>query len=74
VQTGILLIRAALRGSFEQLQGFPWYYWCLTFVVAPLIVLVAQETIKRFDKHSHTRYINILRLQFETRLGMHSPR
>lgn len=42
--------------------------------VCPLLVLCSGELVKRDDARAHDRYVNMLRLEFDTRLGMHSPR
>lgn len=40
----------------------------------PLLVLGVGELLKRNDARVYDRYITLLRLEFDTRLGMHSPR
>lgn len=42
--------------------------------VCPLVVLGIAELLKRNDSRVYDRYVTLLRLEFDTRLGMHSPR
>ena len=46
----------------------------LLFVAIPIIVCAIFEVIKRWDRKVHERAERLRRLQFETRLGMWSPR
>lgn len=43
-------------------------------LLCPFVILGISEVLKRNDARVHDRYITLLRLEFETRLGMHSPR
>lgn len=42
--------------------------------LGPFVVLAIAELLKRNDARVYNRYITLLRLEFDTRLGMHSPR
>ncbi len=55
------------------LQVMPWYFFLLAFVFPPLSV-VSCEIVKRKDKRFEERAEMLRRLQFETRLGMWSPK
>ena len=46
----------------------------LVLVGAPWAVLVVSERAKRADARALARERRFLRLNFDTRLGMHSPR
>jgi hypothetical protein len=47
--------------------------WIAMFVLPSLGVLVG-VLVNADDKHHYRRYLQFLRLEFDTRLGMHSPR
>jgi hypothetical protein len=51
----------------------PWYYWC-GLLSWPVVTLVVDEVVKSHDRHHLTRYYKFLRMQFDTRLGMWSPK
>lgn len=53
--------------------GVPWYFWLLWFIW-PLMALIVDEMVKVHDRNLLTRYFKFLRMQFDTRLGMWSPR
>eukprot|EP00939_MAST-03C_sp_MAST-3C-sp1_P001304 g1304.t1 len=47
-------------------------FW--TFVgIGPVVVVIIDEIVKHFDRKSEMQYMKGLRLEFDTRLGMHSP-
>lgn len=54
-------------------EAVPWYFWLL-FLIWPLCVIVIDEIVKSHDRHHLTRYFKFLRMQFDTRLGMWSPK
>jgi magnesium-transporting ATPase (P-type) len=57
-------------GTFRVL---PWYYYLLAFCM-PFLCLLWNETLKRPEKNILDRAEKLRRLQFETRLGMWSPK
>lgn len=59
------------RGTFSSL---PWYYHFLAFFVMPVICLLWDEYLKKPEKKVLDRAEKLRRLQFETRLGMWSPK
>mmetsp|Transcript_112958 Transcript_112958/g.231171 ORF Transcript_112958/g.231171 Transcript_112958/m.231171 type:complete len:517 (+) Transcript_112958:24-1574(+) len=59
------------RGTFSVL---PWYYSVLAFFVMPILCLLWDEYLKRLEKNVLDRAGKLRRLQFETRLGMWSPK
>ena len=59
------------RGMFSSL---PWYYHFLAFFVMPSLCLLWDEYLKRPEKRVLDRAEKLRRLQFETRLGMWSPK
>jgi hypothetical protein len=46
----------------------------LAGAVWPFVVLLIGELVKKRDARIHSRYMTLQRLEFNTRLGMHSPR
>ncbi|GAB9475169.1 hypothetical protein Gpo141_00012271 [Globisporangium polare] len=52
----------------------PWYFWMLILLVWPLVVIAVDEAVKSHDRHHMARYYKFLRMQFDTRLGMWSPK
>lgn len=82
VQAGIMALREQVQGgrgastdsaaphTYAQLD---WPVWLL-MVGLPLLGVALGVLINRDDDHHYRRYLQFLRLEFETRLGMHSPR
>ena len=68
---GIYLYATVDRGVFVLL---PWYFYFLAFLVMPLLCLMWDEYLKRIEKVVLDRAEKLRRLQFETRLGMWSPK
>lgn len=54
------------------LSSVPVSAWCIGFAW-PLVVLVLGETLKYIDKRKLSDMQSFLKLQFGTKLGMHSP-
>jgi hypothetical protein len=50
-----------------------WGVWLLMFLL-PALGVVVGVLVNREDNHHYCRYLQFLRLEFDTRLGMHSPR
>jgi magnesium-transporting ATPase (P-type) len=55
------------------LQALPWYFYLIALAF-PLISLAFCEVVKKKNKHFEQRSEKLRRLQFETRLGMWSPK
>ena len=74
VVLGLLLVTAILLaaegGSFSAL---PWYFYILAVLMPPICV-AWNEFLKRTDRRHELRAGKLRRLQFETRLGMWSPK
>eukprot|EP00611_Tribonema_gayanum_P022395 TRINITY_DN4484_c0_g1_i2.p1 TRINITY_DN4484_c0_g1~~TRINITY_DN4484_c0_g1_i2.p1 ORF type:complete len:508 (-),score=184.88 TRINITY_DN4484_c0_g1_i2:839-2362(-) len=67
-------VAAATRSSVGLLLQTPWEA-LVAGALWPFVVLAIGEVfIKRRDAALHGRYMTFLRLEFNTRLGMHSPR
>ncbi len=67
----IYLLLSVERGTFSLL---PWYYHFLAFIIMPFLCLMWDEYLKRPEKSVLDRAEKLRRLQFETRLGMWSPK
>ena len=85
----VLLIRAKLRSTDEgtsytnnlsniggiQAYGLiGWPVWVASIFLLPLGGIFSSVIVNRYDGTAHRRYLQYLRLEFDTRLGMHSPR
>ncbi|KDO20097.1 hypothetical protein SPRG_14636 [Saprolegnia parasitica CBS 223.65] len=57
----------------EFLRHVPWYCWA-ALGVWPLVVVCMDELVKAHDHKLVVRYYKFMRMQFDTRLGMWSPR
>lgn len=84
VHAGLLLIRAYSRnevlgggGSLNGIQAYgllDWSVWVAAIVICPTISIVLCIELNKHDGTAYKRYLQYLRLEFDTRLGMHSPR
>jgi len=76
IQTLVVLgqawFRGALSGSFSGQTGL-WVLG-LAMILGPLGGLAVGAAGNAADLNWHLRYLKFLRLEFDTRLGMHSPR
>lgn len=80
----VQLVISVLRAGIEGGDGFslwwfvssivPWLFWLLALIVWPLTVIAVDEVAKAHDRRHMTRYYKFLRMQFDTRLGMWSPK
>lgn len=59
------------NGPFA-LARIPWYVYFLGFIF-PLILVPMQELVKLHDEKEFTRFQKRSKLEFSTKLGMHSP-
>ena len=62
---------------FQGLQAYAdlnWYVWLTMMVIMPLVGIIITITVNQQDDKAYRRYLQFLRLEFDTRLGMHSPR
>lgn len=73
VQVMYLWASAAARHTVELLSNCPWKP-LVVGAICPFVILALGELVKRHDARTYDRYVTLLRLEFETRLGMHSPR
>lgn len=49
-----------------------WYIYLIVFLW-PIVILVINEAIKSIERRKHIIEQRILKLEFQTKLGMHSP-
>jgi hypothetical protein len=76
VLLGIIVVIAYLLLSLEHdgvASALPWYFYLLAACM-PLLCLMWNEILKRPEKNVLDRAEKLRRLQFETRLGMWSPK
>jgi hypothetical protein len=76
IHTGVLAARYASRSGAlhgHTYMGLDWPVWFL-MAVLPVFGVVVGVLTNRDDERHHKRYLQFLRLEFDTRLGMHSPR
>lgn len=59
------------HGPFE-LSKIPWFVYFLGFAW-PIILIPVQELVKMHDNKEFTRFQKRSKLEFSTKLGMHSP-
>lgn len=70
----LLLIRALLRVDGMKLYAhLHWGVW-VTLCIFPLLGILVGYIVNVFDNKHYRRYLQFLRLEFDTKLGMHSPR
>jgi len=77
IHCGVMLARALLRevehaevGTYSSL---PWLVWLLLLGL-PAVGTGLGSAVNSRDDRFYRRYLQFLRLEFDTRLGMHSPR
>ncbi|KAJ2573779.1 hypothetical protein GGH19_004328 [Coemansia sp. RSA 1807] len=65
---------AALLLAFGRVRvdRVPWYTYAVAFA-GPLVLLPLQEFCKMHDKKRWTRFQKLAKLEFKTKLGLHSP-
>jgi hypothetical protein len=70
----LLFIRCALRASGTAIyQKLHWSVW-LVLALIPQLGAVIGFVVNSLDSWHYRRYLQFLRLEFDTKLGMHSPR
>ena len=73
LQALYLVFRGLSRESLHMLAHVEWDTW-VVITVMPWLGLLLGEYVKRQDKRIYDRFVQFLRLEFNTRLGTHSPR
>ena len=59
--------------SIDYFAWIPWQMWLVVFIW-PFVVLILTEYVNAYDARTYDRYMKFLQLEFDTRLGMYSPR
>jgi hypothetical protein len=70
LQTAFFVI--SLRADLALLSQITWPVWLIVFGWVPLLI-ATHEGIKRIDLNDYIRQQTIMKLEFNTKLGMHSP-
>ena len=76
----VMALRAWLRSGSGSGSGSGCSYWSLhqwvwvLLALLPLLGAAAGGLLNSADDKFYRRYLQLLRLEFDTRLGMHSPR
>ena len=73
VHVGVLALREGARLHSHNYAGLDWPVW-IFMLLLPLLGVLFGVLINRNDERHYRRYMQFLRLEFDTRLGMHSPR
>jgi len=73
-QTLHFVIRGLIKVGGEGLGAIDWDVWVVIVGVAPWVGLALAEYAKRLDARILHRHARFRRLEFATRLGMHSPK
>ena len=73
ISLSIVVLYLLFTVKVEMMSGLPWYFY-LSMILLPLLSLVWSEFIKRIEKKHEKRAKLLRRLQFETKLGMYSPK
>jgi magnesium-transporting ATPase (P-type) len=66
-------IRAWMRDGFQEYRNLDYAVW-LVLIVATLGTFFVGLAVNAHDEKRHRRLMQFLRLDFDTKLGMHSPR
>ncbi|OLY85450.1 hypothetical protein AYI68_g354 [Smittium mucronatum] len=60
-------------GSSQVWKSIPFYVYIFAILVPITLLIPAQELCKRHDNKRYSRYQKIAKLEFNTKLGLHSP-
>lgn len=76
VGLGLLIVAIYLFFVLEQgaFAALPWYYFFLAYFIMPVLCVFWNEMLKHPERKVLDRAEKLRRLQFETRLGMWSPK
>jgi hypothetical protein len=73
VQILHLVLYALHRNTHHHLVWIAWDVWAVMGVM-PLVILLIGEQVKSWDRKVFDLFQRLLKLEFNTRLGTHSPR
>jgi hypothetical protein len=70
-----MLIRSIARDGSSSISylELDWIVWFALFIL-PVLGVFLGALVNTYDNKSYRRFLQYLRLEFDTRLGMHSPR
>jgi len=69
----ITIVNLDMRDKFKNsIRKIPFFDHCL-FILWPIITIPAHEFAKKLDRKEYTRSQKRTKLEFNTKLGMHSP-
>jgi cell division protein FtsW (lipid II flippase) len=68
----ILFTICSIRNGPFNLSDLPWYIYVIVVLIA-VVNIPIQELVKKHDRSRWLRFQKFLKLQFNTKLGMHSP-
>jgi hypothetical protein len=70
----IMAIRVMMRSASDHnYKNLNWLVW-LVMILMPILGLAVGFLVNGLDDKWYRRYLQFLRLEFDTKLGMHSPR
>ncbi|ORX41336.1 hypothetical protein BCR36DRAFT_364581 [Piromyces finnis] len=70
---GITLINLDMKDTFKNSLGKIPFYYHLLFIIWPIALIPAHEFAKKLDRKEYTRCQKRTKLEFNTKVGMHSP-
>ena len=73
IHTAMLLLRAWMRGGIANYAEVPYVVWIMMSVTTIAGIFVGLA-VNSYDNKKHQQTMQFLRLDFDTKLGMHSPR
>ncbi len=65
---------AAAGGFVFFILGIPRQLWLLLLLWPPALALADELLLKRADRRAYGTELKFLRMEFDTKLGMYSPR
>lgn len=68
----IFIVLVSVHDKMNDLEHLNWMDAVLV-LICPILSVLSNELVKVWDRKRHSRFMKGLRLDFDTRLGMHSP-
>jgi len=69
----VVIVRAYRRHNLTSFMHLGWLFWVM-LVILPALQIVIGILVNKHDNYYYARYLQYLKLEYDTRLGMHSPR
>ncbi|KAI2508044.1 hypothetical protein MHU86_6336 [Fragilaria crotonensis] len=73
INVAIVVVYLTLSLEPGSMEALPWYFFVLA-IILPFLSLLVDESLKINNRKNIKRAVMMRRLQFETRLGMWSPK